>query len=116
MEYEYIIEAYYAVPLPAVGGSEPHDTFAEVHNDDAEALMVAWEAGSALPPITQNLGQNATRQILLNRRSYRRLEARKAPLQFFAPTVDTGSVSSTLGCGILTTASTAGGLVDATEE
>lgn len=90
--------------------------WADVFDEDALRLLEFWDRGLRLPAFRQDMGQGRVKQTLLNRDAFEAIEVEATPLQFFAPTVDTGSVSSSLGCGVLATATMAGGLVDAQEE
>ena len=90
--------------------------WADVFDEDALRLLSFWDRGLPLPAVRVNLGQQQERSVLINRDVFEAIDAEATPLVLFAPTVGNDSVSSSLGCGVLTTATTAGGLVDATEE
>ena len=106
--------------------------WADVFDEDALRLLSFWDRGLPLPAVRVNLGQQQERSVLINRDVFEAIDAEATPLvlngfigDITTNVIGVGTISTTeaitgeissLGCGVLATATTAGGLVDATEE
>ena len=106
--------------------------WADVFDEDALRLLSFWDRGLPLPAVRVNLGQQQERSVLINRDVFEAIDAEATPLvlngfigDITTNVIGVGTISTTeaitgeissLGCGVLATATMAGGLVDAQEE